>query len=335
MVLVPGVVTAIGSLPHRDADAAAAFALRHLPALPTAPQLPRRSPFEGMVAQAARGIVGVTVHPDGALTVDRQSLDPLAPVSVALDGTSHGGLLAFLAASAGRTAAVKLQLTGPLTLGLALADAGASPADAFLVAAASVRATASALVELVHRRLPDAPLVLFLDEPSMLRAHELPFGIDATIDLISSALAAVEHPIGEVPVITGVHCCGPAEWRLASAAGANVLSLPVDRDSALANASVLGSHLESGGWIAWGAVPTSEPIGTDIERLWRRLTGVWADLVGAGCDPLLLQSQAMVTPACGLVGHGVSQAAWALQLASRLGERVAQLADGTRRSGSA
>ena len=76
-----GAVTSIGSLPHRDADSAAAFVLRHHPGLPAAPQLPRRSPLEGMVAQAARGIEGVRVAPDGSIHVDPAGLDPSAPVS--------------------------------------------------------------------------------------------------------------------------------------------------------------------------------------------------------------------------------------------------------------
>lgn len=329
VVLKAGMVTSIGSLPHRDADAAAAFVLRQHPDLPAAPQLPRRSPLEGMIAQAARGIGGVTVRADGSLSIDGDELDP-THAAAALDSHSHAGLLAFLATSAGRSGAVKVQLTGPVTLGLALADAGVRPDEAFLAAAAAVRVTATALVTLVRRRLADAPLVLFLDEPWLTRAGELPFGVDATIDLLSSALAAVEND-----VVTGVHCCGPAEWRLASAAGATVLSMPVERVWALSNAAAISAHLERGGWVAWGGVPTSEPVGTDVERLWRRLTGVWSDLAGSGCDPMLLRQRALVTPACGLAGHGVSQAARALRLAGQLGNRVADLAAGARRSAPA
>src|SRR5688500_6988613 len=123
MALQAGFATSIGSLPHRDADAAAAFVLRHHPVLPAAPQLPRRSPLEGMIAQAARGMPGVTVNPDGTLVVDADGLDPSATVEPPLDGASHAGLLAFLALAAGRTGPVKIQLTGPLTLGQALVDA--------------------------------------------------------------------------------------------------------------------------------------------------------------------------------------------------------------------
>ena len=54
-----GTVTGMGGLPHRDADDAAAFALTMQ--IPSIPQLPRRSPAEGAVAQAMVGMRGITV----------------------------------------------------------------------------------------------------------------------------------------------------------------------------------------------------------------------------------------------------------------------------------
>lgn len=331
-LLRPGAVTSIGSLPHRDADTAAAFVVRHHPTLPAAPQLPRRSRLEGMVVQAVRGIPGVALDADGNLTVDVGELNPNAEVQPTFDSASHAGLLAFLSLVAGRDEPVKLQLTGPITLGLALTDAGAPAELAFDVAAAAVRAEGRALLELVRRRLPEAPLLVFLDEPGLVRAVEEPLGVDPEqiVDDLSSALAVLEED-----AVTGVHCCGPTDWRLASAAGATVLSLPVDLDSVLASAGPLNTHLDRGGWIAWGVVPTHEPLGTDPDRLWRRLSTVWCELVQAGCDPIQLRTQAMVTPACGLAGHGVTQAARALRLATRVAERVTDQAVAARLSAGA
>lgn len=324
--LTPGTVTSIGSLPHRDPDVAADFVLRHSRVLPAAPQLPRRTPLEGMVAQAARGIEGVTVRPDGSLAVV-PGLEAGTPIRPSFDGASHAGLLAFLSAAAGRTGAVKLQLTGPVTLGTALVEAGADPEVAYPLAASAVRAEGGALLELCRRRLPDAPLVVFVDEPILVRP--LPLPMEQVVDLVSSALAPLE-----VDAVTGVHCCGSTDWRIASLAGATVLSIPVDAIDTLANATVLAGHLDRGGWVAWGAVPTSGPVGTDAERLWRRLVSVWDRLEDLGCDPTLLRGQALVTPACGLAGHGLSQAARSLQLAAAVGARVAESAQGLRSSAS-
>ena len=92
-VFVPGMATAIGSLPHRDAGAAAALVLRCLPELPAAPQLPMRTPLEGFVAQWARAIDGVDVGADGTLTLH-------APVS-----TAHASIDADVRSARARRAA--------------------------------------------------------------------------------------------------------------------------------------------------------------------------------------------------------------------------------------
>lgn len=329
LALKAGMVTSVGSLPHHDADEAAEFVLRRHPLVPSAPQLPHRSPLEGMIAQAARGIPGVSVAPDGSLTVDTAVLDPEAPTEPCLDGAGHAGLLAFLSLVAGRTDPIKIQLTGPITLGLALVAAGAEPKVAFPVALQAVRTRGAALVALCRRRLPQAPLLAFLDEPGLgaVAAGGLPLDLDAATDLLSSALAALE-----LDATTGVHCCAPTDWRLVSAAGPTVLSLPATVDATLASAGSLGHHLERGGWVAWGAVPTHEPLGTDADRLWRRLTAIWCELVKAGCDPVQLRAQAIVTPACGLAGHGISQASRSLYLAVELAKRVSDQAVAARLS---
>src|SRR3954468_8134547 len=80
--LVPGLVTGVGSLPHRDPKAAAAFVLATTPNLPAMPTLPNLDPAEGMIEHA---IAGDTLESERA----------------------------FLAAY--RRGPVKAQLTGPVT----------------------------------------------------------------------------------------------------------------------------------------------------------------------------------------------------------------------------
>ena len=56
--------------------------------------------------------------------------------------------------------------------------------------------------------------------------------------------------------------------------------------------------------------------------MWKALLDVWCELTRRGCDPSRLRSQALVAPACGLAGHGVSQAERAMLLAREIGGRV-------------
>ena len=169
----------------------------------------------------------------------------------------------------------------------------------------------SHLEAVLAARLPATGLLLFVDEPALVRfaRDEATIGRDDAIDLLSSTLAAVE-------CVTGVHVCGDGDVRLAHAAGPDVLGVTAS-DALVEQADVLMRHLEADGWVAWGAVPTDRPLGDSTEGPWRRLVGLWCDLTRRGCDPVRLRTHGLVTPACGLAGHGASQAARALRKIGR------------------
>ncbi len=316
--LVAGMATAIGSVPHRDAHAAAALVLRCLPELPAAPELPLRSPLEGVVAQWAGAVPGVAVRPNGSLEI-RSALDALAPVQPTFSNETHSGLLTFLEVAAAQPRpprTVKVQLVGPLTLGVALVDAGASAETAFPLAARVARAWTRALEQLVSLSLPNARAVVFFDEPALVlwREAEPPVEREVAIDLLSTALAAASGA-------SGVHVCGPGDLRLALDAGPRIVHFDTAAFD-LDDAATLSRFLEGDGWIAWGAIPTHKPVGEQPQPLWKALLDLWCELTRRGCDPVRLRAQALVAPACGLAGHGTSQAERAMLLAREIGNRV-------------
>ena len=318
-VLLPiGLASAVGSLPHTDADEAVDFALERQPRLPAAPSLPQMSPVEGMIPQAAWGIPGVLVLPDGSLLVDEAAVDPDAPLEPGLDDAPFASLRAFLHAVTGRVAPFKIQLTGPVTLGLALHAVGVPADRAFPVAGKAVSTRVHEVLDSARHVAPGATPLVFLDEPGLTAALEpgFPLGVDDTLDLVSSALAAVEDG-----AIAGLHCCGRADWPVVLQAGPQMLSLPVDA-GATDHPGAFADFLERGGWLAWGAVPTDRPLGETAEILWRRLLIEWDTLAEAGCEASSLVEQALITPACGLVGLDVAQAAHVLDLTNHLAQRV-------------
>lgn len=328
VALPVGLATAIGSLPHVDPSEAVDFALRHNPRLPAAPSLPARSRREGMIAQAAHGVRGITVCDDGSLLIDDAAIDPEAPLDDDGFGSdSYVGLRAFVNAVSDRRGPIKLSLTGPVTFGVALHAAGVPGDLAFRVASTAVRARARALLNLLSARVPQAQLVVFVDEPALGSAMVRDFPIQPldAVDLTSGVLAALEPY-----AITGLHCCGPADWKLLLEAGPHILSAPTTVGLETA-AFALAPFLERGGWVAWGAVPTDGPLGTTVDRLWRQLSLLWCTLVtDGGCDPVRLRTQAMITPACGLFHHGVTQAEHVATFTGRLAERLLDQAIGVR-----
>src|SRR5689334_3470039 len=185
-VLVPGVATGIGSLPHDDPAAAAELVLRCLPELPAVPQLPGRDPREGMLAQWLVALPEVDIARDGGIVVNGAS-DEAPNCTFTTD--AHAGLLAFLDVAAQRERVpvrVKSQITGPLTLGAALHAAGVPAPRAFRRAAEATRAWSVALEELTASKLPGTSLVLFLDEPALVswRRDEEPLDREAAIDVL-------------------------------------------------------------------------------------------------------------------------------------------------------
>lgn len=319
-----GVTTGIGSLPHDDAAHAARFSLESHPLLPPAPSLPRRSPFEGMIAQAAWGIPGVLVLDDGSLLVEEGSVDPaMGLTDPGIDAEPFVGLRTFLEALDGWAGPFKLQLTGPVTLGLALHAVGVPPERAFIVAAEAVGARIDATLRSAALAAPAATPVLFIDEPGLCAALQPGFPLDlgTTLDLVSSAMARVQRR-----AIAGLHCCGRADWHAVLQTGPQILSLPVGA-GIVDHAGSLADFLDAGGWVAWGVVPTDGPFSDSVDLLWRRMRTEWGQLVAGGCDPALLRERALITPACGLVGLDTYQADVVVSLMGEISERVVTTAD--------
>jgi hypothetical protein len=286
--------TGIGSLPHDDAVAAAECALRVVPELPYAPQLPHRSSAEGMLAQWTADTVEFT-------------------------DDAHGGLLAFLDAAAARPSPpsiLKVQVVGPLTLGVAFLDEGSDLDQGFARSVEVCTSWATALIRLIGDRLPNAHLVLFYDEPSLVlwRDGDPPIARERATGVLSDVLGATS-------AITGIHVCGRGDLQTALDADPAIVHVDVE-ELDVGVASAVARYLERDRWIAWGAVPTDRPIAAHSEPLWERLVAVWSALARAGCDPVRLRSQALLAPACGLAGHDIVAAERAMRLARELGERV-------------
>src|SRR3989338_673937 len=60
-----GLATGIGSLPHKDAQAALELVFQYCPQIPFWPQLPKRDIREGMLAQFSERLPGLRLTKDG------------------------------------------------------------------------------------------------------------------------------------------------------------------------------------------------------------------------------------------------------------------------------
>lgn len=279
-----------------------------------------------MLAQWLGALDEAAVMPDGTIHLERAPT-PGDPITLDITDDPHRGLAAFLDAASEEPSAprrVKAQLTGPLTLGSALVRLGGEPAASFDRANELVGEAGSWLVSHIRSSLPSSSIVVFVDEPGLVgwRDPDPVIHRDEAVDRLSAALA-------RIPATVGVHVCSGGDARIACEAGARIVGVDV-ADDVSEFALAMCRYLEGGGWVAWGAVPTHRPVGDSPEPLWRRLVEQWCELTRRGCDPLALRHRAILTPACGLAGHGLTQAERALRLAAEIGRRVGDQAAATR-----
>jgi hypothetical protein len=326
-----GLATSVGPVPLDSVEPAVRFALAAHPRFPTAPVLSGTA--SSLLAQAVHGLEGVALLPPGLLRVDADRLPSPAEAAGAgasLDGPEFLALHAFCDAIATvddgspHGGPVRVGLLGPITVALALRAAGVPIDKASALAGGLVEQRAAAVLHAARRAVPDAVVAVVLSEPGLVGAMHptfplSPWEIRALLDPVVDVLDTSPSATGGL--VIGVHVPGRTDWETVIGSGGSMISAPAD-GGLVGWAPQLADLLEQGGWIAWGAVPVDQPLGTSEELLWRRLAAVWGDMGAVGVDPMLLRLRSMVSPADGLGHFGLSQAERVIDLVASVSSRV-------------
>jgi hypothetical protein len=284
-----GLATVLGSLPLMSVTETTRFMREVMPDLVSAP----------MVGVAGRG-------------------------SDAVESESFEAFRSFVSSMSGRVEPIVVNLTGPVTVLLDLRRSGVDRGDAPRRAREAVEVEAHRMLDVTHEHMPDAEVLVVLDEPALANSMHPTFPLEPgeVEELVTEVVADLAED-----VTVGVRVDGRADWSMLLRTGIGVLGAPVTAQLETAAADI-SRFLERGGVIAWGAVPTDEPLGTSADRLWRRLSALWCEMVGAGIDPQLLRERSIITTAGELSSFGVSQAERAIVLAQDLASRVFRQARG-------
>lgn len=218
----------------------------------------------------------------------------------------------------GFAGAFKLSVAGPYTLAAAVE---LSSGERLISDAGAVRDLAGALGEAVRlhladaaRRLPDATLVLQIDEPSLpaalagriatqsgWSAHRpvSPSDAEQTLSLLADVITASA-------AVPAIHCCGQAPpHELMRATGAKLIAV----DLTLAKVATgyadeqIGELLDTGGILVAGIAGT-EPAGDRPDATARLLAPLLAILNRLSIQPGEAAAQIVLSPACGLAGAG-------------------------------
>jgi methionine synthase II (cobalamin-independent) len=325
--------TMIGSMPQTNPDDACRMVLRHLPAVPAWPQLPRRTPKENMYAQFSEGFPGVVVE-DSRIHIDRSrdidgGLEKLYAAYTDNDISAYGfgrdyaaGFHALLASRLDKAVTIKGQVTGPVSWGLAVAD-GAQWAvyDDTLAEAIARHLRLKAAWQYRELSRVSRNVIIFLDEPYLTSLGSAFVALPA-----EKVKELLEETLGGIGGLRGLHCCGNTDWSL-------LLGLPIDILSfdAYNYAGALGAYaadvrsfVGKGGAIAWGIVPNDEDhlAKETAASLKDRLEEAIAPFAKEGIAFRQLIEQSLITPSCGLASSSPAAAEQALAYLAEISGRV-------------
>lgn len=313
--------TAIGSLPHADADKAVRIVLDHIPDAPIWPQLPANGLNEQMEIQYSEGIPRVVID----RAKERMYIDTTGDTSSELAAFyeaylsedpeifritpefSKGipALEAALAAAPVSRPFIKVQTTGPLSFGLTIVDENKraiyyNPEFIDVV----VKALAMKCRWQIRKfRKYAQDVICFVDEP-ILSAFGSSTYVSVTRDDVVAKLGEVIEAIHAEGALAGVHCCGNTEWSILIDAGADIVNFDAyDYGETVAlYPEAMKRHLEAGKALAWGIVPTNsakiqkETPGGLIAKF-DSLVDHLARTAGVARE--LILRQALITPSCG------------------------------------
>src|SRR5208337_3565187 len=266
--------TGIGSLPHKDAVEACELVLRAFD-IPFWPQLPNVSFRESMIVQYSEGMPFIKVNEQReVISVMRDDSDELerfyetctetARISISED---YGrGLHTFLKMVKGRRfPLLKGHVTGPVTFTLGLKDHNGRLAffDEELREIAAMLLKAKMRWQIDALKQHAGEVIIFIDEPILSALGSSSYlGVDAgeAFRLIKDMASA----INDAGAISGVHCCGRADWPMVMETGAQIINF--DAFEYFDTLAIYHEHLKKflsvAGYRAWGIVPTSHAIET-------------------------------------------------------------------------
>jgi methionine synthase II (cobalamin-independent) len=313
-----GLATGIGSLPHKEAQAALDLIFKYSPQIPFWPQLPKRDLREGMVAQfienlpciefAKGGLVFNAANKDKKLErfyeqiigndIDYFKISP--DYAIGLDEfykrLAHSDLRV--------REFIKCQITGPFTFAASLKDEKgvALLHDAVFMEVITKGLMMKALWQIKLFKKFGKKIIIFVDEPYLgcLGSAYTPINRQDVV----KGLSELTEGIKSEDVLVGVHCCGNTDWSIFTEIKTiDIISFDAFGflDKLVLYGDSLKGFFKREGILCWGIVPTQDFTGKEtkeilLERIKQGITG----LIKKGVDKDLIAQNLLLSPSCGL-----------------------------------
>jgi hypothetical protein len=197
-------------------------------------------------------------------------------------------------------AAIKGQVTGPISWGLTVVDQNRRPVlyDDVLADALARHLRLKAAWQERELRALCPRTVIFVDEPYMSS-----FGSAYVSLQREQVVALLEEVFGGIRGLKGLHCCGNTDWSLLLETALDILSFDTyEYAEALAlYPDEVRSFLARGGIIAWGITPKTDAVWKEtVQSLVERLEQAIDLLVDKGVPRDDILAASLVTSSCGV-----------------------------------
>jgi len=339
--------TAIGSMPFEDPAYAVGVSLKSMDA-PIWPQLPRLGLLEQMEVQYSENIPCAVIDDaknrmyfktdvdysekfaefyETFMTATDEGSNDFSSMAIS-EKYSKGiyALLKTLKDKGTKLPWLKVQSTGPITFALSIVDENKRA----LYYNEEFRDVITKSIVMksrwqIQQFKPYADnIICFIDEP-ILSAFGSSTYVSVKREDVVSILKEVIEAIHAEGAIAGIHCCGNTEWSILIDAGVDIVNFDAFEygETIAMYAGHVKQHLEKGGALAWGVVPTSEKIREQTaQSLETQLEKVMDNLASKGIDKTLITERAIITPSCGTGSLAVEDAEKVFSLMAELTKRM-------------
>ena len=318
----------IGSLPLHNHEEALQLILSATPEIVLWPQLPKNTK-EGMVRQFLSGFPGLVDKDDKSwIETDspffenemaafyeeymRAEDDPAflqnSRFGLTTDtATGFFTLCNYLKQENFSPLTLKGQITGPVTSGIRIKDHNGRSIlyddnlRDILVKLLSLKARWQ-LTEL-KKFTSTIPPIIFIDEPGLVSFGSSGFG-GVSEQLVSETVAEVINAIKDAGGLPGVHICANGDWGPALSSSTDIISFDAYSyfDNFILYREKLINFLSRGGILAWGIVPTGDPLVVkkeSVNSLFIKWKKQLKTLTTLGFGKKQLMQQTLIAPSCG------------------------------------
>jgi len=305
--------TGIGALPHTDPRQACDDVLSLFPRFPHIPTLPNRGQLESIVFNDSEQLPGRIIRDDRLLfdstrdqtaAMEKVYMDYVEGnfVGYGLHADYGSAFIEMMSRKLPGAQVLKCQVTGPVTFGMQVVDAGKRPiyydsqiAD---VLSKMIALKARWCEEEMKKNTGVSETLVVLNEPYLASLGSSVVPVDKE---------TVQAGWGDIASMVegglGIHCCSNTDWEFILGLNPAVVSIDAYATAKefLLYSEAIISYMERGGIVAWGIVPSETKlfVTETTDSLYEKYGAIRNQLC-ARMPEKLFDARSLITPSCGI-----------------------------------